>query len=85
MRARWAILLCCLLLLVGLVAFAATAGAEDSLLSVSYLYNTYLPKLQADFSAESESFFQSLSTDYRERLDRLDQEPSSEERKAKNW
>ncbi len=74
MRAKWAILLCCLLLLVGLVAFAAAAGAEDSLLSVSYLYNTYLQKLQEDFSAESESFFQTLSADYRERLDRLDQE-----------
>ena len=77
MRARWAILLCSLFLLLGLLTVTLAAGAEDPLLSVSYLYNTYLPKLQALFSTESASVFQALSEDYSERLEHLDQQGES--------
>ncbi len=72
MGKRWLILLVSLLLLAGLVSVMAAEGTEDPLLSLSYLYNTCLPKLQELFNGESETRFQSLSEDYGQRLDRLD-------------
>ncbi len=77
MRKKRAFLLLGLLVLLGIVTVTATAGAEDPLLSVSYLYNSYLPKLQEFFSGESESHFRKLSEDYDMRLDRLDQQEGS--------
>ncbi len=72
MGKRWLVLLLSLLCLAGIVSVMAAEGTEDPLLSVSYLYNTYLPKLQELFSGESETRFRALSEDYGQRLDRLD-------------
>ena len=69
MRKRTAALILCLLILAGIGTAAAAGGADDPLLSLSYLYNTYLPKLQALFARETEEGLDALAEEYRGRLD----------------
>ena len=71
MRKRTAALILCLLILAGIGKAAAAGGADDPLLSLSYLYNTYLPKLQALFARETEEGLGGLAEDYRGRLDAI--------------
>ncbi len=61
----------CLLVLFGLGvgAAAAAGGADDPLLSVSYLYNTVLPGLRSLFAQETEEELDALAKDYSARLD----------------
>ena len=72
MRKKWKNLLLCLLLLLGIGTAAIASGAEDPLFSISYLYDTWLPKLQALFAGESEAAFGALREDFTDRLDVLD-------------
>ena len=68
------VLALCLLLLAGIgtVAVSAAAGGpDDPLLSLSYLYNTFLPKLQSLFTKETEEGLGALSQEYNDRLDAL--------------
>lgn len=69
MRKRLAALLLSLLLLGGIAAGAAAGGADDPLLSLSFLYNTVLPRLSALFTEESESRFTALKEEFGRRLD----------------
>ena len=70
MRKRMLILILCFVLLAGIgTAAAAAGGAEDPLLSLSYLYNTCLPKLQALFSGETETKLNAAAANYTKRLD----------------
>ena len=61
----------CLLVLFGLGvgAAAAAGGAEDPLLSVSYLYNTVLPGLRSLFARETAEGLDALAKSYSARLD----------------
>jgi hypothetical protein len=63
----------CLLALFGLCigVRAAAGGADDPLLSVSYLYNTILPRLQTLFQHETGEGLDALAESYTQRLDAL--------------
>lgn len=76
-RKRWGVLLCILILLGFGTAVFAAGGGEDPLLSVSYLYDTFLPKLRTLFSGEAASAFQGLSEEYGRRLDALENSEDS--------
>ena len=71
MRKKLLGLFLCLLVLVGVCVgtAAAAGGADDPLLSVSYLYETLLPRLQALFARETEAGLNTLAADYDARLD----------------
>lgn len=72
MRKRLRILILCAVLLAGIgTAAAAAGGAEDPLLSLSYLYNTCLPKLQSLFSGETEAKLGAAAESYAGRLDAI--------------
>ena len=60
-------LLC--LFALGVGVRAAAGGADDPLLSVSYLYNTVLPRLQSLFAQETEEGLTALGEEYSARLD----------------
>ncbi len=61
----------CLLILLGILfgSAAAAGGADDPLVSVSFLYNTILPRLQALFERETGEGLVALAESYSERLD----------------
>ena len=71
MGKRFAAVCLCLLVLLGLcfVVGAAAGGAEDPLLSVNYLYNTLLPRLQSIFERETGEGLVALAEEYDARLD----------------
>ena len=73
MRKRLMGLGACLLALFGLCigVRAAAGGADDPLLSVSYLYNTILPRLQSLFQHETGEGLDALAESYTQRLDAL--------------
>ena len=62
-----------LLILFGVLmgAAAAVGGADDPLVSVSYLYHTLLPRLQELFARETEDGLAALAKDYSARLDAI--------------
>ena len=61
----------CLVILLGLCfgAKAAAGGADDPLVSVSYLYNTILPRLESLFRQETEEGLDAQAEGYAARLD----------------
>ncbi len=61
----------CLVVLLGLCLGANTAagGADDPLVSVSYLYNTILPRLDSLFLQETEEGLDAQAEEYAARLD----------------
>ena len=63
----------CALVLFGLCigASAAAGGADDPLISVSYLYNTLLSRLQAVFEQETGEGLVAMSEEYSARLNAL--------------
>ena len=63
----------CLLALLGVWTGvkAAAGGADDPLLSVDYLYNSLLPRLQADFRRETVEGLIDLAETYSARLDAI--------------
>ena len=72
MRKRLQIVILCVVLLAGIgTAAAAAGGADDPLLSLSYLYGTCLPKLQALFSGEAEARLGAAAECYTKRLDAI--------------
>ena len=60
----------CLVILLGLCfgAKAAAGGADDPLVSVSYLYNTILPRLESLFRQETEEGLDAQAEEYAARL-----------------
>ncbi len=76
MRKKWMWPALCLLLLLGLLAGTAAAGAEDPLISVSYLYHTVLVRLQETFDSETADGLIALSDSYDARLEAI---PAPEE------
>ena len=73
MRKRLAALLLCLVCLAGLCigAEAAAGGADDPLLSVSYLYDTVVPQLRSLFQQETGEGLTALGEAYSARLDAI--------------
>ena len=71
MGKRLTVFCLCLLILLGLCigTRAAAGGADDPLLSVSYLYNTILPRLESLFRQETEEGLAALADEYAARLD----------------
>ncbi len=68
----WALGLCLVILFGVLVGTAAAAGgADDPLVSVSYLFHTLLARLQDTFARETEDGLAALAEDYSARLDAL--------------
>ena len=63
----------CLVILLGLCfgAKAAAGGADDPLVSVSYLYNTILPRLESLFRQETEEGLAAQAGEYTSRLDAI--------------
>lgn len=73
MRKRLVALCLCLVLALGLGvgAAAAAGGAEDPLLSVSYLYQSVMPRLQELFERETGDGLIALADSYSARLDAI--------------
>ncbi len=73
MGKRLMALFLCVLVLFGLCigASAAAGGADDPLISVSYLYHTLLDRLQTVFEQETGEGLIALSEEYSTRLDAL--------------
>ena len=73
MGKRLTVICLCLLILFGLSigVKAAAGGADDPLLSVSYLYNTILPRLETLFQRETEEGLTALAEGFAARLDSL--------------
>ena len=71
MRKRMSVLFLCIVLLAGIGTAAAAGGADDPLLSLSYLYDICLPKLQALFSGETETKLGAAADGYSARLDAI--------------
>ena len=77
----------CLVILLGLCfgAKAAAGGADDPLVSVSYLYNTILPRLESLFRQETEEGLAAQAGEYASRLDAIQPPEESPWEKANGF